>query len=427
MTILQKAKQKTDDQTAALSTLAGKASSLQSSLSSLESAFGANALSASSSNSSAASATASVGAQSGSWSVGISSLGATTAFVVTGFPPVTDPNASGYLTGQTQTLILDTDPTDGNPAPEIVTLSPPGTSLQSLAGEINKKLGTRVQATIVNVGTTATPNYQLSLQSKTLGAMDITLTDGSLSSTNNAAQRGAMAKYTVNGAQVSTDSRTVTLAPGITMDMKATTTDPFTVDVKSDSTSLKNALQQFVNAYNAVTAELDKSHGDSSAPLAGNSSVSAVQDTLRSLMADVATGSKFSSLAQLGLSFDKHGILSIDSTIFSDAMDNGGLDEAQKLISPSGDTGWLKRAKGLMDSLVLPASGLLSSAVQSSQDLANSQQDSINAQQDRIDDLQKSLEARMAAADATIAMMEQQVSYFTNMFAAMKSNQDSMS
>jgi len=52
--------------------------------------------------------------------------------------------------------------------------------------------------------------------------------------------------------------------------------------------------------------------------------------------------------------------------------------------------------------------------------------DRIAEEQRRIDDLTESLQKRFYAADALIAQLEQQASYFTNLFAAMKVNQDSM-
>ena len=50
----------------------------------------------------------------------------------------------------------------------------------------------------------------------------------------------------------------------------------------------------------------------------------------------------------------------------------------------------------------------------------------ITEQQERVDDLVESLNAQMAAADALIASLQQQATYFTNMFAAMAANQNAM-
>jgi hypothetical protein len=58
-------------------------------------------------------------------------------------------------------------------------------------------------------------------------------------------------------------------------------------------------------------------------------------------------------------------------------------------------------------------------------DTASKSQDRrINAEQERIDRLESDLTARMAAADATIAMLEQQVTYFTGMFETMRASRE---
>jgi flagellar capping protein FliD len=46
----------------------------------------------------------------------------------------------------------------------------------------------------------------------------------------------------------------------------------------------------------------------------------------------------------------------------------------------------------------------------------------IAAEQERIDQLRQNLEARMAAADALIASMEQQAKYFQGLFESMMSS-----
>ena len=64
--------------------------------------------------------------------------------------------------------------------------------------------------------------------------------------------------------------------------------------------------------------------------------------------------------------------------------------------------------------------GILQSTIQTVEDSIESQDALIAAQQARIDQLTRDLEARMAAADAMIAQLEQQATFFNNMFEAMR-------
>lgn len=59
-------------------------------------------------------------------------------------------------------------------------LSPASNTLQGLVDAINAQSGANVQASKVNVGTTAVPDYRLSVVSSVAGAVSIQLNDGSM-------------------------------------------------------------------------------------------------------------------------------------------------------------------------------------------------------------------------------------------------------
>ena len=105
---------------------------------------------------------------------------------------------------------------DGTP----VTVTPSANTLSALADAINSS-GANVTATIVNLGSPSAPDYKLSLQSTKLGNITIQLNDGTqdLLGTLSA---GSEAQYQINGnpaTPISSDSSTVTIAPGVTVDL----------------------------------------------------------------------------------------------------------------------------------------------------------------------------------------------------------------
>ena len=77
-----------------------------------------------------------------------------------------------------------------------------------------------------------------------------------------------------------------------------------------------------------------------------------------------------------------------------------------------------------MNTLVQSDSGIVTTTITSLQDASKAEDTHISDTQDRVDQLQTRLQAQMAAADAAIAQLEQQVTYFTGMFEAMKANND---
>jgi len=88
------------------------------------------------------------------------------------------------------------------------------------------------------------------------------------------------------------------------------------------------------------------------------------------------------------------------------------------LGSPS-TGGFLKAATDILNGLEDSQNGDIATSRNSAQAAIDNQNRRIADEQDRIDILQKSLIARMAAADALIASLEQQVSYFNTLFASM--------
>src|SRR3954453_11561323 len=105
--LLQNQKNALDAQVTALTSLKGKANTLQSSIQAIGNAFGSASYSSSVGNSSAIGVTMGDSATEGSWTVGVDNLGSSTAYVVSGFPSVADPSSDAYISGNTQTLLVD--------------------------------------------------------------------------------------------------------------------------------------------------------------------------------------------------------------------------------------------------------------------------------------------------------------------------------
>ena len=83
----------------------------------------------------------------------------------------------------------------------------------------------------------------------------------------------------------------------------------------------------------------------------------------------------------------------------------------------------MKYASDLMAGLEDSTKGVVKTAVSALQAQMIQQDARIAAEQTRIDSIEKNLNARMAAADALIASMEQQVIFMNGLIDAMSSNQ----
>jgi len=408
MTQLQREQTTLNAESTALGTLNAKVTAVQNAISSLDTAVSQNSHSTSVSNGSAVSATTTADATNGTYTIQVTSLGAySTAMSQDGLNVVSDPS--------TQTISSSSNPVytlNG------VTITPASNTLNDLAAAINDS-GQDVQATVVNIGSSGTPDYRLALQSTKLGAIAMQLNDGTTDLFASGTPNGSTATYKVNGVEAAaSDSRTITLAPGLTVNLLGEATSTITVGPAVDNIS--NALSSFVNAYNAAVDELDKHRGSNGGALGGQFVVSGIWDSLRSVgQYSDGSGNAISSLTDLGLSFDKDGHLAIDTTAFSDTA-RANSDQLASFLGSAIGGGFLKAATDAMDGLENSDSGILATAANSVNAEITNVGKRIDDQQTQVDQLQANLTAQMSAADALIAGLEQQATYLNDLFDAMK-------
>lgn len=120
------------------------------------------------------------------------------------------------------------------------------------------------------------------------------------------------ATLTIDGISVTSSSNTVSGAiDGLTLTLiKAGSS---TVSVSRDTTQIATAVAQLVNAYNAASNAISDATAKG-ALLQGETSMVSILNRLRSEVGAIRSGAgTYSSLSQLGISFQKDGTLAFDS------------------------------------------------------------------------------------------------------------------
>ena len=399
-------------QSSELQALSSKFSALQSAISNLSTVAG-QMLSVTSSDSSAVQATLGSGVLAGSYSIAVTNLGSysNALSLDTGLPTVTDPGSQSISASGSYTLSV------GTAGP--ITIQPSGSSLNDLVQAINAT-DAGVHATVVNVGS-GTPDYRLSLQSDQLGDVTMQLNDGHQDLLARTGDAGQPAQYTINGKSIQSGSRSVTLAPGLTVNLTGTTAGvPATITVAPNNTAAGNALSSFATAYNAAVDEINHNRGQAGGALAGQSIVSTLANSLHSLSSYASGSGAISSLTALGLTFDgTTGHLSFDAATF-DAATSGQLDALTQFLGAPGSGGFLQMATNTLSGIEDSTSGSLTLAISATLSGISNVNQQISDKQDQITLLQENLTQQMAAADALIASLQQQATYFNNMFTAMQ-------
>lgn len=406
---IQNQKARLEQEQSAAAALQSKFSALRSALSQIESSL-ANLTSAVSA-AGVASASVGTGARTGTYELEVLSLGSyTMSLSADGLTKVTDPAAQSISPATSFTLRVGGEEYEIRPA---------ANTLNALA-EALEASGAGVEATVVNVGSAAAPDYRLSVRAAKLGPVEIELRDGERNLLDTLAS-GTLASYRVQGLQgdpITSDSRTVTLAPGLTVNLLGTGSAQVTV--RRNLTGLASALSALASAYNGALQEMDQHRGEQKGALQGSPLAQVLSAALRQI-GRYRPAAGEGSLEALGLSFDQNGMLSLDEAVLQEraASDWAGV---AALLGRVSEAGFLKAAGDALAGLFEGEGSAFVSTLQglSAEQARLSQR--IAAEQERIGQLREHLEARMAAADALIASMEQQAKYFKGLFETMMSS-----
>ncbi len=383
---------------------------LQQSVSSLQTTLSSNLLSPSVSDSTV-SATVGPAATTGTYTISVGALGAySTALSIAGSTPVTDPSTQGISSSATFTLTVGAATT---------TITPASSDLQDLATAINSQSSGQVRATFVNVGSTSSPDYRLSLQAANLGIGAIDLKDSSGNDLISTSTPGALATYQVDGLAtvISSTSRTVTLSPGLTVNLLAQSAadDSTTITVADNPAGLASAFSAFAGSYNAVVDALSQYHGQGGGSLEGDSIVQTLTSAL-SQLGNYNNGSPAGALANFGITLDQAGQLSVDTTAFANAA-NANFQGLLSTLGGATGGGFLGAASNLLTGIEDPTAGTLKTEEASVASQVKAAQATIANEQATVNLLQTNLTQQISSADTAIAEIESQVSYVTGLFA----------
>lgn len=392
-----------------LTTLQTDFTSVQTAIQQLASSTGSGSLAASVSDNTVASVSVdtTAAATAGTYTLKVISAGSeTTTLSNSSLPAVSDPTQSSISSSSSFTLTVGSS---------TYTITPASNTLSALVTSINSA-NAGVSATLVNTGSPSSPNYQLSLQSNTLGDETIQLNDGTQNLLS-VLSDGAPAQYQIDGqpsTPISSSSPTVTLAPGVTADLLQA--GQTTVTVAPDASASSSALSALVTAYNSALSELNTNHGTAGGALTGQSVLLQLQQQLQSLTEYSSGSGDVQSLADLGVTFNSSGQLTFDQTTFDNAETNDP-DSVSSFLGSATGGGFLENATNVLSGLLNTNNGVFTETQSSYTNQINADNSEITATQARITTMQNNLTAQMSAADSMIASLESQDTYYTTLFS----------
>jgi len=349
------------------------------------------------------------------YSILVNSTGSNSrALSTAGSAPISDPSTGGISGSNLYTLNINGTETSINAA---------DSSLNSLVSAINQTAGSQVQATVVNVGSPASPDYRLSLQSSVLAPDTIDLTDDSGNDLIANSTQGDYASYSIDGSDsVTSTTRNITIAPGVTATLKnqSTTAQAANISVFQSATTLANAFSTFAQAYNNAANTLAQHHGQNGGVLEGDSLITSLGNILQQI-GNYSAGTPSTALANYGITLDQNGQLSVDTGAFTAAA-NSNFSGLMNVLGGATTGGFLKSATNLLKGAEDPTAGSVKQAENGLTNQITVQNQKINDATAHLAIVQQTLQQQISSADATISALESQVSYVSGLFASMLGN-----
>lgn len=239
-------------------------------------------------------------------------------------------------------------------------------------------------------------------------------------------------KIKLNGVEISRAGNTLEdVIDGVAFDLKAVTTSTTTVTLKRDSGEITTQFKAFVDAYNALNAQIRSTTAfnastKTAGELQGEAAIRGIQGQMRGLLAKNfgENGNSIRNLSGMGISFQKDGSLALSTTKLKNAVESnldgvlgflGAFDQTSSAVTPeSSKDGFAYQLQNLTKSL-LADGGLLNARI----DGLNKTIEDITSQKTRVntrlESVEKRYRAQFTAMDVAIASMKSVGDYVTQL------------
>ena len=389
-------------------------------------------------------ATAQAGASNGTYSLTVTQLAKnatgslkSTAGTYTSSTSVVSAAASGNITFTIGSLEGSTD----ERKTVTVAVTAGSTTLDDIATSFNNStaLAGRAVASVVNVGSTSSPDYRLVVNTNSEGTLKGALSvsvDSALTTANvfnsNTVSNATNATMTVSGIPdtITRTSNTFSdVIPGVTISLVNTSVSSVTLNVSDDAQASASKIQDFVDAYNELVnyiKENDSVTRDESGtdvqnifgPLANSATDEGLLTALRSAISGTKyeTGNYARIMAELGVTTERDGTLKFDSDTFEEVLGNDP-ESVRQVLQRFGDT--LGNTGGTID-IYVRFNGLLDISINSNKELITSLNDQITRAEASIAKEEESLRARFARLESLIGQLQSQQNSLNSALAGLQ-------
>jgi flagellar hook-associated protein 2 len=217
--------------------------------------------------------------------------------------------------------------------------------------------------------------------------------------------------FTVNGISVSSASNQVTDSiPGVSISLlKAGET---TVDVGSDTSSLKDSIKSIVSQYNSLR---DFANQQNTGALSGDSVLREVLRDIKQVLLNANSNSgRYQYLSEIGIQLTSTGTLTVDENQLDSALSSYSGDVQKLFQGDNGSGGVFGSLTSVLNNLDGTA-GLIKTTRDNIQTTLDRYRDRIEREQNMLDLRRDELSKEYAAADAAMSQLNQLTSTLSNL------------
>lgn len=226
----------------------------------------------------------------------------------------------------------------------------------------------------------------------------------------------------IDGVEVKSSTNTFTSITGLTL--TAIKLGTSSVTVQTDSTKITSAVQAFVDSYNAVVSLIKSNSGfnsttNSGQAFTGDATTRSVIDNLGNARTTVPTelaSATLNTLSALGVTIQQTGLLKLDSTALSSAINTSATDVVAALNAYG-------KSFSTEVTALLSSDGSVANRMSSLDSTVRRYKDSQATLEVRVSLVEKRYRSQFTALDKLVSSMQTTSSYLTQQLAALqKSN-----
>ena len=225
--------------------------------------------------------------------------------------------------------------------------------------------------------------------------------------TTDAAQN---AKFSVDGFLVERSSNVIDdVIQGVTITLKQKSDNAQTLSVAYDTESVKESVQQFIDAYNEMNSSIRSLRQGN---LQGDNSILSIESQFRNVFNSTPTGlnTTLQYLSEIGISTTENGDLSLDSSKLESRLATDYQGVAQLLANDS--QGYVYRLHSAADTL-LGTNGLIATRKDGLDSQVSDIEDRKLNIQYRMDQVEKRLRSQFSALDSLMSNLNATGNYLT--------------